>query len=45
MRQLNLSYESIQIMPWEYFEWFFNRQTQYLIDKQKEENEKQNKFG
>lgn len=39
MRQLNLGYKDLESMPWEYFEWFHDRQVQYLIDLEKEQGE------
>ena len=38
MNNLKIDYNSIQSMPWEYFEWFYNRHLQFLIDL---ENKKQ----
>jgi hypothetical protein len=45
MNHLKLGYQDIETIPWEEVEWFYNRHTQYLIDIQKEQNEKRNKFG
>ena len=44
MRQLKQGYNDIENMPWEYVEWFYNRQTQYLINLEKAKQEAQNKF-
>lgn len=45
MYHLKLGYHDINNIPWEYIEWFYNRHTQYLVDLEKEENEKFNRFG
>lgn len=39
MHNLKLSYTDICEMPWEYIEWFYNRHIQYIVDKEKKQNE------
>lgn len=36
MQQLKLGYNDIKNMPWEYVEWFYDRQCKHLIDKEQE---------
>lgn len=38
MRNLGISYQDLQQMPWEYQEWFYNRQLQFFIDQEQEMN-------
>jgi hypothetical protein len=45
MHHLNLGYNDIESMPWEYFDWFYDRHLQHLIDEDKKRNEQENKFG
>jgi hypothetical protein len=46
MHHLNLGYQDICSMPWEYFEWFYNRHTQHLIDLENaKEGKQQVSFG
>ena len=39
MRNLNLGYQDLQSMPWEYQEWFYNRHLQFLIDQEQAMNQ------
>ena len=46
MYQLKLGYNDICSMPWEYVEWFYNRQIQQLVDlEQAQEKAKGNIYG
>jgi len=42
--QLHLSYEELMNTPWEVIEWLYNRHLQQLIDEQKKQEERLNKF-
>lgn len=44
MHHLNIGYNDICEMPWDYFEWFYDRQVQFLVDEEKKRAEQQNKF-
>jgi len=44
MDRLHVSFMDICNMPFDQFEWFYNRHNQHLIDLQKERDEQQNKF-
>lgn len=44
MHNLNLGYQDIQTMPWEFIEWFYNKHVQYLVDKQKASQEQRGHF-
>lgn len=47
MQQLKLGYNDIKTMPWEYVEWFYDRQCKHLIDKEQaqQQGQRAGKFG
>lgn len=45
MHHLGLGYNDIESMPWEYFNWFYERHAQHLIDLQEQQNQQQISLG
>lgn len=40
MRELHISYQDLQEMPVEYQDWLYHRHVQYLVDMQKEQEQR-----
>jgi len=46
MHHLHLGYRDICEMPWEYFEWFYKRHVQHLVDlEEAQKGQEQVTFG
>ena len=41
---MHLTYLDIQAMPWEYLDWFYDRQVQEIVNLEKKRAEKNHKY-
>ena len=44
MHHMHMSYGDIQEMPWEYLDWFYDRQIQELAELKKKQAEKNHQY-